>query len=149
MEIFVIAIKYLFIGIGSAVTINWFISILFTKKMPPPPAPKVVKLSPQAYLERQTYIRALEGDKHARDWITKRLYDQGKDQPRKQQPTQRQQKRKQEQKKTNIALRQEGISALKSLGHSKKEATSIIDSLISSKNYSNTEELIKDAFRRN
>lgn len=129
-------------------TIGWISNICNAPK-PSPPPPKVVKLSPQAYLERQTYIRALEGDKHARDWITKRLYEQGKDQPRKQQPTQRQQKRQQEQKKTNIVLRQEGISALKSLGHSKKEAASIIDSLISSKNYSNTEELIKDAFRRN
>ena len=60
-----------------------FLFISPPEPVPPPPSPKPVKFSPQEFLIRQTYIRAISGDKHARDWITKYFLEE-QNRPKKQ-----------------------------------------------------------------
>ena len=114
----------------------------------PPPSPKPVEFSPQEFLIRQTYIRAISGDRHARDWITKYFLEE-QNRPKKQSHNQKSNKKTSQQtKKTSEAIVNDAILALRSLGFTNKNAADKVRQFTSKKYYSHTEELVKDVFAK-
>lgn len=127
----------------------------FTQKNEP-----VKYVTPEQLMLRNTYIRALDGDWRAREWLTKNFFDTdklregNKKKPQKPKPK-KQQNQKQNTTKKNTApndnkqklIVSEAVSALIGLGHSPVQAKLIIQNKLSEKVYKSTEELITDVYR--
>lgn len=111
---------------------------------PPPVAPKKIVLSPWEYLVRETYIRALEGDKHARDWITNVLLEKHQGPKKQQSKKQKKNKKEQKIKRTPSNVIDEATITLINLGWSKDEALRQINSRVSKRYYPNTDSIVTD-----
>lgn len=130
-----------------------FLFCVFTASEPTPPVmqnriepPRKVYLSPKEYLERETYIRALEGDRHARDWITKVLYNQQQNNSNKKsgKKTNHNNKKSKQQNSTPKHIIDEATITLMNLGYSKTEALREIKIRTAKKYYSNTDSIVTD-----
>jgi hypothetical protein len=122
----------------------------FTQKNEP-----VKYVTPEQLMLRNTYIRALDGDWRAREWLTKNFFDTDKLREGKKKKPQKPKPKKQNTSKKNTTpndnkqklIVSEAVSALIGLGHSPVQAKLIIQNKLSEKVYKSTEELITDVYR--
>jgi hypothetical protein len=112
-------------------------------------------VTPEQLMLRNTYIRALDGDWRAREWLTKNFFDSDKLSDGNKKKHQKPKPKKQNTAKKNTApndnkqklIVSEAVSALIDLGHSPVQAKLIIQNKLSEKVYKSTEELITDVYR--
>ena len=86
--------------------------------------------------------KAAQGDKGARDWLTKHVFQES--------PTRTQSQNNNRQSQNNNTQSQmvtEVISSLSSLGYDKKTLKSTIERLLSQREYTNTEQLLEDVVK--
>jgi hypothetical protein len=121
----------------------------FTHKHEP-----VKYVTPEQLMLRNTYIRALDGDWRAREWLTKNFFDADKLREENKKKPQKPKPKKQNTPKKNTTpsdnkqklIVSEAVSALISLGHSPTQAKIIVQNKLSEKVYKSTEELITDVY---
>lgn len=93
---------------------------------------EVLELTPYEWLERETYIRALNGDKSARDWVMKNMFEcKDENIP-----------------KTDPVVIKDAILALKSIGYDMASAKSIVNNLVKTRVYSTSQQILLDAMRK-
>ena len=121
----------------------------FTQKHEP-----VKYVTPEQLMLRNTYIRALDGDWRAREWLTKNFFDADKLREENKKKPQKPKPKKQNTPKKNTTPSDnkqklivfEAVSALITLGHSPTQAKIIVQNKLSEKVYKSTEELITDVY---
>jgi len=115
---------------------------------------KVTYVSPEVLLMRYTFMRAMNGDWRARQWLTDNFLDVEKlrheihsDKPyKKKNQNKNNVPAKQHSQNDNKIISSEAVAALCRLGYTKAQAKITVSNYLSSKQYKNSEELIQDVF---
>jgi hypothetical protein len=102
------------------------------------PRPQVVEqvqeLTPYELLQRETFLRALEGNKSAREWVEKHVIGEcGNPQA----PL-----------NTPQSAINDAVDALVKFGHRKLDARKIVNDLVSTKDYKTCQQIILDAMKK-
>lgn len=128
-----------------AISVMAVLCVLAALPRPKKPAQTYLELTPYELLQRETFLRALEGNKSARDWTLKYTLGQKEDLDNIMSVCYDKVEDIQYTPPKEIG---DAISALVSLGHTRTQAKASVHKLVKEKSFKTSQQIIMEAMKR-